>query len=292
MQVVMRGSSEQFEELPEGTRTHYEGLARHRQRQLAAEKKSEVTFLTEQLARHEEHESAARAERGLQHRLSDFRFSEDDWTALVELWNTEVQFLVNPKQVARKLFEALPEPVGERRRQLRVAKPKKPALEEKSALLRLLAENRFFFQGMVMMVEEAGQTIGFRLLFAFKNPLRAFFLPLWIVQSELPLLPADMDLMARAAALRAMSRFEFEWVQGTYITDKGWAADNFKKVWVFQDVQWKGQRACGTNLMPTPLSEFADRLQLIINKISLLISISFACLLENEIFLSIEHFET
>ena len=259
MQAVMTSCSEEYNALPERAAMHYEGLAQVRQQRMAAHRDSEIVFYREQLARAQEHEAAELAERGLQHRLSQFRFTDDDWVSMAEIWNSQVASLRNPNPMVNELYKSEPEPVGERLRQLRAAKPRKLKQEKKSDFVRLIAGSRFFFQGMVFMVEEPDQTVAFRLLFAFQKPLRAYFLPLFTAQSELPFLPADMDLMARAKALRNIFRFEFQWLPCTYITDKGWSVDNFKNIWVFQDLQWQGQRRCGTSLMPMPLSEFADR---------------------------------
>ena len=258
MQVIMKGANEEFAELPEGTQQMYADWAHERGQQAVAAQSSEVSHQEQRLALHRAREMEASAGRGLMHRLSEFRYVDDDLSRMVELWN-ELPVEANVEQMIFQSYKSLPAPVGESKRQLKAAKPPAAATEAKSDFVRLIAGHRQFFDGMAFMVEEKEQCCCFRLLFATQSPLRAFFIILFTKSIEHPLLPTDMGLLDRVHALRDMDNFEFEWVPGTYITEKGWNVHDMNKIWVFQDLVWKGERGCSTNLKPIPLSVLANR---------------------------------
>ena len=182
---------------------------------------ADVTFLRNRQAHIEESREEEVAGRGIQHRLSQLRFQDADWARLVQIWNEEMRMAQGYQQQIVKSCAALELPTYSEVANVNNAKERKPPTEDISNFVRLLASHRHFFAGMVFVKEDADQYIGFRLLFATQNPLRAFFLPVFPVDCEFPLLPHGMPLLERQRYLAHISLFEFEWNPSTYITDKG-----------------------------------------------------------------------
>ena len=163
-------------------------------------------------------------------------------------------------QQVRKMCAALALPSDSEMTRVNNAMEPKPPLSAKSNFVRLLATHRHFFAGMVFIKGVADQDVGFRLLFATQSPLRAFFLPVFPVDCEFPLLPHGMHLLERQRRMAHISLFEFEWIPSTYITDKGIGEmDDFGKVWVFEDMHFKKEKQLGGSVLPSLLEVFAER---------------------------------
>ena len=161
---------------------------------------------------------------------------------------------------ADDLCEALPLPSADLIARIENARGPKPRREVKGDFVKLLAAHRSRFAGKVFLKEEAGQELAHKLLFATQNPLRAFFLPLVFTDREFPVLPADMGVVERQGHLRHIDLYEFKWIPGTYITDKGLGAmDDFDKVWVFEDVVFKGEQGLGGSCFSATLQAWAER---------------------------------
>ena len=204
--------------LTDAQRQVYHARAQQQHRNQVAAISSEIAFEQNQLGLHQARESVEAAGCGLPHRLSALRFSDADFEALAALWNSSVGIL--PLKELEKLtivdFESLDVPIGEHRAKIEAAQAAAPKDAQKSALVRRLAHHRMFFQGVVLMEEKDDQYVAHRLLFAFQNPLSVFFLPVYPVDSVLPLLSSAMGLVDRANALRMHALWEFAWLPGAY----------------------------------------------------------------------------
>ena len=66
-----------------------------------------------------------------------------------------------------------------------------------------------------------GDAVGFKLIFATQNPLRAFFLPVFTVDREYPFIEPGLNAAQLQQRLRHISHYEFEWLPATFITDRG-----------------------------------------------------------------------
>lgn len=259
-QRVLVHASNTFNDLPPRAIDDYAARAAARAESRMKDISSEIEFLRRQkamieAARDREHQGS-----GIMHRLSQLKFNDADWARLVDVWNQEVVHCTNVLQMVAATYSALALPPPEEMQKVEKASEVRPRPVAKSNFIRLVAAHRHYFKGMVFMREEPGQTVAHRLLFALQNPLIAVFLPIFPTEREFPLLPANIGVFQAQQQLRHISLFEFTWVPGTFITDRGLGdMDDFSKVWVFEDVVFKGERNLGGSCHPTLLEVFAQR---------------------------------
>ena len=260
-QRVLAHAQRSFSTLPSGATSAYAAKAKARASASQKAIASEVAFLKTQ----QELIEANRAEdiegQGIKHRLSEVRFNDADWDRLVEIWNGEVAHVLDAiLSHMAGLCTALQLPSGAEIERVNKAKPKKPPAEDKSDFVRLMATHRSFFAGKVIMTEEVGDAVGFKLIFAIQNPLRAFFLHVFPVDREYPFIEPGLNAAQLQQRLRHISHYEFEWLPATFITDRGIGdIGNFNNLWVFEDVVFKGATRLGGSVLPKPLDFYAAR---------------------------------
>lgn len=197
---------------------------------------------------------------GIRHSLVQCRFSDVDFDRLVDFWNDHFSTCGGVEEALHASSQALQLPSTDDMAKLERFKAPPAPKSVKSNFVRLLGANRDYLAGKVFMRVVAGQELGHDMLYCTQNPLRAYFLPVFVRDCEFPVLPEGMSVLQRQHDLRNISLYEFDWVMGCYTTDRALGdMDNFGNVWVFEDVAFKGERRLGGSVLPSPLTMYAAR---------------------------------
>ena len=251
----------EYKKLTDNVKDKYQQLAvrdAEQKRHMVQSELAEQRQFIELAMKREEEETAAVA---VKHRLSMCRFTDSEWAGMADYWNGVLQSKPQDQVIRECERDAapVPQPSVALIAQLNDAKPDKPPVERKSDLVRFLAKHRGIFQGLVFMEEVPDADKGFMMSYATQTPLRVYFVPDTPSAPVIPDVPLGSPLHKVADIIKGVGRFEWTWRIGEFCTYEVFTVDDFNKLWVFQDIQFKGADRVLTHICPSPLQMFANR---------------------------------